>query len=491
MIFANAGNRRRGFFRWPAWLVLVLLSLIVVAGPAEARRYASIVVDVASGQVLYERHADTRAYPASLTKMMTLYLMFEALESGRLSLKRELPVSARAAGMPPSKLGLVKGQTITVENVILALVTKSANDAAVVAAEALAGTEIAFAKEMTRKARELGMTQTTFRNASGLPNRAQRSTARDMAKLGTALIRHFPSYYHYFSTPQFTYRGRTYKNHNSLLDDYPGADGIKTGYIRASGFNLVASVVRDGRRIIAVVFGGKTPRSRDVHMADLLDEGFVKVASLPPPSYPAPPPPKPLMVAEHIGTGKAAPAPAALAKLPQPEETAAGKPETPAEVAADSLTEAIARVAAAKAKSDTGAEVAAAIARVAEATKQPETSIAVADPDRTQLAALAPGDNNDEAEAGGSLEPAADPISGWAIQVGAFSAWDSAAAMAMTAARGLPKGLGLARPTVEESLEMDKPLYRSRLTGFNEARARAACHYLTELHQPCHVVPPG
>ncbi|MEM7224023.1 MAG: D-alanyl-D-alanine carboxypeptidase [Pseudomonadota bacterium] len=265
--------------------------LATVPSLAQAK-YASIVVDFRTGQVLHQVNADTRNYPASLTKMMTLYMTFEALQTGKLSLKQKLIVSRRAAGMPASKLGLRRGSTITVEQAILALVTKSANDVAVVLAEALGGTESEFAVLMTQRAQSIGMTRTTFRNASGLPNRRQLSTARDMATLSRRLILDYPKQYRYFSTQSFTYGNRKHRNHNKLLRTYRGADGIKTGYIRASGFNLAASAVRDNRRLVAVVFGGKTSGSRNRHMAKLLDKGFKRVAVAqpllpPPPRKPA------------------------------------------------------------------------------------------------------------------------------------------------------------------------------------------------------------
>ncbi|MFQ5775028.1 MAG: D-alanyl-D-alanine carboxypeptidase family protein [Kiloniellaceae bacterium] len=265
---------------------------LLVAAEAQAR-YASIVVEFETGRVLHRVNADTRNYPASLVKMMTLYLAFEALERGNLTLDQELPVSRRAAGMPASKLGLKAGDTIAVRDVILALVTKSANDAAVVVAEALGTKETRFARMMTKKARALGMKRTSFRNATGLPNRRQLSTARDMASLARALIRDFPQYYEFFSTTEFTYGGRTYRNHNTLLRKYDGADGLKTGYIRASGFNLAASAVRDGRRLIAVVLGGKSPRSRDRHVASLLDRSFARLVATGGAKAPARPPRKP------------------------------------------------------------------------------------------------------------------------------------------------------------------------------------------------------
>jgi len=287
---------------WPA---LVLCAAVLLAGAPAQARYASIVVDFETGQVLHETNADTRNYPASLTKMMTLYLAFEALQHGELTLDQQLDVSRRAAGMPSSKLGLRAGEKITVKNVILALVTKSANDAAVVMAEALGGKEFKFARLMTKKARALGMAKTNFRNASGLPNRGQLSTARDMATLARALIRDYPHFYELFSTPQFTYHGRTHRNHNRLLRSYEGTDGIKTGYIRASGFNLVASTVRDGRRLIAVVFGGKTPRSRDRHITKLMDTAFSQLAQIGVAKIPDPPAPKPLRVVAGLSVASA------------------------------------------------------------------------------------------------------------------------------------------------------------------------------------------
>jgi len=272
----------------------ILFLAVALALPSVARAgYASIVIDDTTGRVLHEVNADTRNYPASLTKMMTLYMVFDALERGELKMDQKLTVSRHAAAVAPSKLGLLPGQTITVEDAILALITKSANDVAVVVAEALAGSERRFGHEMTSKAKEIGMTRSNFRNASGLPNRHQLSTARDMATLARALIHDFPQYYSLFSTRKFSYEGRSYRNHNRLLGRYDGTDGIKTGYIRASGFNLVASVVRDGRRLVAVVFGGKTARSRDRHIARLLDRGFAVAMASGVKSVPEPPRRKP------------------------------------------------------------------------------------------------------------------------------------------------------------------------------------------------------
>jgi D-alanyl-D-alanine carboxypeptidase len=273
--------------------VPIILFALLTANTAHAG-YAAIVIDADTGRVLHSRNADTRNFPASLTKMMTLFMTFEALEKGTLRLDQRLRVSKRAAGQPASKLGLKEGETITVEDAIRALSVKSANDVATVIAEAIGGTEIKFAQMMTKRARALGMKRTSFRNASGLPNRRQLSTARDMSILAQALIERFPSYYGYFSEASFRYKGKKYRNHNSLLKNYDGTDGIKTGYIRASGFNLVASAERDGVRLIGVVFGGKTADRRDRHMQSLLNRSWTgaraasTIAAIPIPKPPIP-----------------------------------------------------------------------------------------------------------------------------------------------------------------------------------------------------------
>ena len=257
-----------------------------INAPAHAQiggeRYAAIVADARNGTVLMAASPDEQRYPASLTKMMTVYMAFEALRDGRIQLWTPIRVSADAASMPPSRLGLAAGMTLTVEEAILALVTKSANDAAAALGEHLGGgSEYRFAQMMTMKARALGMTRTAFRNASGLPDLDQVTTARDMALLGRRLMQDFPERYSYFSTPHFVFRGRTHWNHNRLLNEYEGADGIKTGYVNDSGFNLVASAQRDGVRLVAAVFGGRTGRERDRHMMTILDRGFAAMGVAP------------------------------------------------------------------------------------------------------------------------------------------------------------------------------------------------------------------
>ena len=243
-------------------------------------KYAHIVIDAETGRTLHSLNARTRNYPASLTKIMTLYMTFDALSDGTMSLGQKLPVSRISQGRSPSKLGLRRGERISVNDAIKALVVKSANDAATVLAEALGGTERKFAIMMTRRARALGMKNTIFKNASGLPHRRQLSTAEDMAILARSMLYQHRKMYHYFSHATFTYRGRTYRSHNQLMKRYEGMDGIKTGYIRASGFNLVASAKRNGQRVIAVVFGGKTAKLRDRQMERLLNRGFAKLNKL-------------------------------------------------------------------------------------------------------------------------------------------------------------------------------------------------------------------
>ena len=260
-------------------LVVFLGAAALPQGAVAAAKYAAIVVDAGTGEVLYARNADRHRYPASLAKMMTIYLTFEALRSGELALDQPLQISKYAARQPASRLGLRAGQTITVEEALLALVTKSANDVAAALAETLGGTERKFAFQMTRAARGLGMKRTRFRNASGLPNRRQRSTARDLSILARALIHDFPEYYHYFSTQSFTFAGRTYRSHNRLLKRVDGADGLKTGYISASGFNVATSVRRGQTRLVGIVMGGKTARSRDKEMERLLELTFERLGA--------------------------------------------------------------------------------------------------------------------------------------------------------------------------------------------------------------------
>ncbi|MGB1547154.1 MAG: D-alanyl-D-alanine carboxypeptidase family protein [Alphaproteobacteria bacterium] len=271
---------RKTLQRLCAFAILLGLALGAFPAQAPAAETAAIVVDMESGAILYGDAIDRTTQPASLAKMMTLYLTFEALKEKRLHPETRLKASAHAARQRPSRLGLRRGDTINVHESILALVTKSANDASVVLAEALAGSEVRFAERMTEKAKTLGMENTQFRNASGLPNKKQLSTARDLALLAGALFRDFQEYAPYFRAETFHFKGRTYQNHNDFLKNYPGADGIKTGYVRASGYNLAASVKRDGKRLIGIVLGENSAKARERRMQSLFDRAFRTAAIL-------------------------------------------------------------------------------------------------------------------------------------------------------------------------------------------------------------------
>ena len=266
---------------------VILCLMLVVAGcsttstlappapvnlPGPQTRYSELVIDASTGATLQQINASATRYPASLTKMMTLYLLFEALDQGRVSKSSQIPVSSNAARQPPSRLGLKAGQTVGVETAIEALAVKSGNDTAVAVGEFLGGgSEEQFARQMTAKARQLGMRSTTFKNASGLPDEGQRTTARDMAVLGLALRSRFPHHYHYFSEQQFTFNGRTIRGHNDLLGRVEGVDGLKTGYIKASGYNIVTSVSSGSRRLIIVVMGADSARARNAQVEVLID----------------------------------------------------------------------------------------------------------------------------------------------------------------------------------------------------------------------------
>ena len=254
------------------WIATVCFNNSVYANS----KYASIIMEEHSGKILYSRSANEKRYPASMTKVMTLYIIFDEIRKGKLNYNSKIVFSKRAAGQPPSKIGIKRGQSITLKEAMYALVTKSANDVATAVAEKIAGTEVNFAKRMTNTAKKLGMKNTRFMNASGLHNKYQKSTAKDMALLAVAIRRDFPSEYKIFNTKSFKWNGRKYNNHNNLLKSYYGTDGVKTGYIDASGFNLMASVERKGIRLIGVVFGGKSGSSRDRHLMGLFNSAFKK-----------------------------------------------------------------------------------------------------------------------------------------------------------------------------------------------------------------------
>jgi D-alanyl-D-alanine carboxypeptidase len=422
-----------------------------------------IVLDAETGQVLGEQSADEITYPASLTKMMTLYLAFEQLNLGHITLDRQFTVSAYAAGRAPSRLGLSPGETVSVHDLILGIVTKSANDAATVLAEGLAGGEENFARYMNWKARELGMNHTWYDNPSGLPDPAQRTTARDIARLALALYQHFPREYRYFSTREFEFRGQLVHGHDHLLDWYPGADGIKTGFINASGFNLATSAVRNGRRLIGVVMGGRSARIRDVQMASLLDQGFAILAAG-------------RLVAPQAETLVAAATPA---QPPFPAPPAAPSFPPPAATLAAPVASSAVRPAAAP------AQPAAAVTATAEArATAPEDRQAASDKRSGLLAALHHLAPVSKAEASPLTHAeGAD----FAIQIGAFRAAGAAEHAAREAAH-----LAVARGKPQQVLvptRSERPaLYRARLLHFTQKGAQAACAELRHRGLACSVV---
>lgn len=464
------------------------LSLTHAAGADANPKYAGFVIDANNGQVLYSENADAPRYPASLTKMMTLYMTFDALKSGRVSLGNRMPVSAYAAGRPPSKLGLKPGSTLTVEEGIYALVTKSANDAAVVMAEFLAGSESTFAEQMTAKARRIGMRATTFRNANGLPDNGQRTTARDMATLGIALREHFPEYYKYFSTRSYSFRGRRLGNHNRVLGRFQGTDGIKTGYINASGFNLVSSVARDGKRLVAVVMGGRSGRSRDDHMVELLNRYFPKASTRGT---------GPLVASRSSGN-------AVVAELPTRGPLPDSRP-----VAPTSIDERIALA--------YGSEPAAAIARLPEprsrpllgrdalraalVQERPVTRTPFPEPSRSIPAAFGiplppaaiPGGKDLDPRTTGSIAasapPKSAPSSPWVVQIAATPEADQAMAMLGEAKNKVGGPLSSAVPFTETVKSGSQTLHRARFAGFStKDQARSACAALKRDAYNCYVV---
>jgi D-alanyl-D-alanine carboxypeptidase len=479
---------------------LVLAGAIVSDADARARRHhrpaakhhryspptASIVVDANSGKVLESSNPDAPRNPASLTKMMTLYLLFERLESGKLALSSELPVSAHAAAQAPSKLGLKPGDSIRVENAIRAIVTKSANDIAVVIGEALGGSESNFARMMTAKARALGMLHTTYRNASGLPDDAQVTTARDQALMGRALRDRFPQYFHYFATRSFEFRGRTVRGHNRLLGNVAGVDGIKTGYIRESGFNIVTSVHRGSRYLVAVVFGGRTARARDARVETLI-EATIGKAEL---KRTAPPVVESTAVARAMET---APTPdtAAPARMPlrDPREQVASAfagplPGSTAPIKANSVKTIIVHPA-----PERPTTVAAIIpgddGKLAPPSTATVTEIATV---KSAIPPLPPAIKHAPAKTASAVTaplPEAKPRNGWMIQVGAFDD-EKEAKHRLGVAQEKAKGqLENADPFTERVSKGKKSLYRARFAGLDETAAKAACQHLKRSDIPC------
>jgi D-alanyl-D-alanine carboxypeptidase len=419
--------------RITAVFLAFVLAALSAAQPASAR-LSSLVVDARTGAVLEQHDADVRNYPASLTKMMTLYLTFEALKTGRLRVNQVLHASAHAAVQSPSKIDLTYGEPITVEQAILALTVKSANDAAVVLAEALGGTERHFADLMTRKAHQLGMNSTVFRNASGLPNPGQMTTARDMATLARAILRDYPQDYHYFDAREFAFRGTVIPTHNHVLVEYPGADGFKTGYIHASGFNIVSSAVREGHRLIGVVLGGETIAERDHEVMSLLDVGFARENVMVAHATPN------LSIVSQANAAETVPT---LPPAAAPETRATPAPQPPM------VTPVIAQT---PAPASTG--------------------------DR-------PADMSEDTTPADAGRPA-----NWAVQVGAFGRYTLAQWAARKAAQLSPV-LHDASVSIGKVKVASGSVYRARFVGLSEEAARSACASLRKRHGECLLVAPG
>lgn len=455
-------------------LVTALLSMVATTGTASANsKYAALVIHADTGDILFDRYSTQKRYPASLTKMMTLYLLFEQLEEGKVTLETKLTVSRNAASMPASKLGIDAGETITVEDAIHALVIKSANDIAVVVAEKIGGSETRFAQLMTEKAWAMGMRSTTFRNASGLPNSSQITTARDLATLSQRVVQDFPQYYHYFSDTSFEWDGKTIKGHNNLLGKYDGADGLKTGYTRLSGYNLATTAVRGDERLIGIVLGGRSSYTRDAHMISILNDAYSAIKDKPellsalrrePPS----PNLKPTTLAKLGGTW--------------PKEDGDGEERDTLQVLARADNAAI------KGTPALQAEIAAAIA---DGNWKDEDGLPIGD----DLKALIAASNGKQTQ----LASRDDGVVGegdidydtllkqrqWTIQTGAYRDVDLASTEMSNAKLVVASIAPIALNELSETESAGKPIYRIRFNGLTETEARAACKAVIDNGGDC------
>ncbi|WP_183913715.1 D-alanyl-D-alanine carboxypeptidase [Rhizobium lentis] len=485
-------------------VTVVLVDSVNAEAEAANSKYAGIVVDAKTGNVLYSENADRLQYPASLTKMMTLYMTFEALEKGRIRLDTPVPFSAHAAAQAPTKLGVRAGGTITVEQGILGLVTLSANDAATALGEMLGGSEDRFAQMMTAKAHALGMTRTTYRNANGLPNTAQMTTARDQARLGIALRQHFPQYYGYFSTRAFKFGSRTIRSHNRLVGSVRGVDGIKTGYTRAAGFNLVSSVQVDGKSIVSVVLGGASGPARDAQMRNLIAAYLPKASSrggssqlmaqtTPAPAVIETPAPVQPQKAQQVARQTVVPQQAAsqqVAKMitaAQPPISAAAAdlslphkgplPDARYQVAATEV--AYTETSATKSDNPLVAQA------MPEPTKVKTTSF------KQQAPAVAPAEPESAAvdhvtTASTSAAPVSAAPAGWVVQVGVSPNRQMAMDLLEGAKSKVGKALASAKPFAVAYGTGNDQVYRARFGGFDDQRdAVNACKALKKAGIKC------
>lgn len=478
---------RRGFV---SLLLVCALALTptgqpLVAQSSDNSRYAAIVVDAESGEVLFARHADSRRYPASITKVMTLYLTFEAMEKGRVKPDDVLTISRHAASMPPSKLGLGAGQTITLDNAMKATAVRSANDMAVAIAEHVGGSEDRFAAQMTLKARELGMTQTRYVNANGLPDARQLTSARDLAILARAVMRDYPQYYRYFGLHDWAYNGRDYRNTNGLLRSGQGYDGMKTGYTNASGYNLAASSVRDGKRLITIVLGGRSTASRNQHVAALMDTGFdverarkggqlIQVAQT-------------FFEQRGFGIGPDSSGPMQYASVSTDDEG-----EEPG-IGSTGSSSTLVAYTALPAPPPAPAYVAPAPSERAAAPRTVESVIRTETSRPADVTAIlnggAPATTRAAAPARATSRPAAretTPEGRWAVQVGAFRE----ETVASTWLTEVNRRFRAQFTGADRDVQNAEGWYRSRFTGMTEAAAQAACSVLAQRRVTCLVIRP-
>lgn len=500
------------------WLlaVVALVATSLAAGPVlAAPPFSALTVDARNGKILYAQDIDGIRHPASLTKMMTLYLLFQDLAAGKLTLNSPIKVSARATSVAPSKLGVKAGESITVDTAIRAIVVKSANDVATAVAENLGGSESAFTQRMTRTARSIGMSNTTFLNASGLPNPGQVTTARDMATLGLRLMRDFPQYYPYFRIQSFVYNGQPIKGHNRLLGSYEGTDGIKTGYVAASGFNLVTSVRRGDKRLVGVVIGGRTGAARDTYMKQMLSRYFdtatagKTIAAYAGSSKGAQPTEEQQQTASagdsDAGASAAPAAPAAPVATTTPRKEAASKRLTARknkaqenQVASTGVTEP-----AVQGDTEDGADGMATLAAQASTTSsggsaslsvQPEAPAPQVEtvpqpmPDQTVAESPTTQQNTQQQQLAdqakmASIASGAD--AGWTISLGDYATKNDAQAVLQQMRKRTPDVLqGRTAQTVMVE-KQGKVTYRARFTGFDQTAAATACKAIKKQKTPC------
>ena len=452
-------------------LCAAIVAYFAIATAAEAKpQFSALTVDARTGAILYSNDPDGLRHPASLTKMMTLYVLFQDLKSGRIKRDSKLRVSARAASMAPSKLGLKPGSTITVDEAIKALVTKSANDVAATIGENLGGTESNFAARMTRVARSIGMSRSSFYNASGLPNAKQYTTARDMATLGLRLMRDYPQYYPYFRIQAFNFHGRTIRTHNRLVQNYAGTDGIKTGYVAASGYNLVTSTLRGDKRLVGVVLGARSANARNSYMMVMFEKMFRNAKDG-------------TTVAALAGSSKGVINPVAVASA-QP------KPETATQTNVDTEQLSAAAATASEGPVDTsGDEEGTADAAATTSPKVLQAALGPVDdvphtPKKTKLPFAVKSVADEPNTLVASIQQS------WNIQIGAYPNKQDAQAK-LTAMRGATIPDLENKPAFTVAVQKGSAvIYRARFGGFDEASAKQACASITKLREKCVAVQP-